>query len=218
MRILKLLSAMLLLNCMAICEVSSAENILPYIDSNPSFFKTDLDDLIYGIKDNIRSPLTEDEKEIFNNKNFSYEGAEISPFTVFCKERNSDSLKNLVNEYKSFGDFEDPRKWNLSDYIPMRIGFLSEIFLKKFLETDKILIPADQIQGDESKFFEDREEEIKTSLKAKGYDDVKIEKIFFLMNFLAERLDEFIQYYSDSDNSIQHYRNIISYHLLYDLK
>ncbi len=128
--------------------------------------------------------MTKDEKEAFNNKHFSYKEDEISPFAEFCKERNSHSLKSIVDEYKSFeADNDDSRGYYLSDYVSMRISFLSEIFLKKFLEVDEIFIPVNQIQGDESKLFESYEEEIKISLKSKDYDDEKIGKIFFLMNF-----------------------------------
>ena len=214
MKILKLLPVMLLLNCITICETSLAENILLYTASNPTFFNTDLDDLKYDVEEKINAPLTEDEKDAFNNKHFSYEeDDENSRFTEFCKKRNSHSLRNLIDEYKSFADSEDSSKWDLSDYIPMRINFLSKFFLKKFLEINEILIPVDQIQGNESELFEDQEK-IKTSLKAKGYDDKKIEKIFFLMNFLAERFNEFMPGYYP----IRDYRNIISWALAYDLE
>ncbi len=203
MKILKLLPAMLLLNCIAPCK--ALENVLFYVASQPFFFKSSLSDLRYDIEEKIDIPLTDSEKKDLT-KDFASEEGDVLRTSQYY------SLKDLIKEYADL-DFENPRGWFLSDYIPARVSFLVKFFLEKLL-TNEVYDTSDQQQGSESELFEDYRE-TENLLQRHGYNDQKIREIFFLMNYLAESFNEIIpEVYHDRDNPIKAFRNVISFDLL----
>ncbi len=222
MKILKLLPAMLLLNCVVPShEVAALEttddNIALYVASDPDFFKISLEGFKDKISYEMNDSLSEHEIEKFEtdyfNEDYKKIQREVFGFENYLqqekfKQDHHRSLKNLLNDHELEFRGEGEINFGVEPYLSARITFFCDSLVNAILKDD-VPLTDEQLAGNAFDLFEaDDKYDLLSLLIDHGYTEQAINKIFFLLDYSANVCNELIP------NQIDSWRELICIFLL----